>query len=86
MAVIFTNFGMFCSNFPQITYSNRTTSFIAVLGIALAMLALSFSTHFALYVIIYGVFYGFFIGYGYMAPLKNCYDHLPDRKGTFLVI
>jgi len=54
---------------------------IAVVGISLAMLLLSLLQDFVFYAIVYGCLYGFFIGYGYMAPLKNCYDHLPDRKG-----
>jgi hypothetical protein len=81
LAVIFTNVGILISNFPILTFSNRITGLIAVIGISLSMLVLSFCTQFAFYAIIYGVIYGFFIGYGYMAPLKNCYDHLPNRKG-----
>jgi hypothetical protein len=80
--VVFTNVGIFASNFKLITFSNRVTSIIAVSGISVAMLILSFCDHFAYYVVIYGCLYGFFIGYGYMAPLKNCYDHLPHRKGN----
>lgn len=86
IAVVFTNVGIFASNFKIITFSNRLTSLFSVLGISLAMLILSFAEHFAFYVIIYGCLYGFFIGYGYMAPLKNCYDHLPNRKGMAVLI
>jgi hypothetical protein len=25
-----------------------------------------------------------FIGYGYMAPIKNCYEHIPKLKGNQL--
>lgn len=45
------------------------------------MLLLSLVDQFAYYIVIYGLIYGLFIGYGYMAPLKNCYDHMPNRKG-----
>lgn len=86
LAVIFTNFGIFCCNFRILSFSNRITSLISSLGIALAMLLLSFCTQFYLYVMLYGALYGFFIGFGYMAPLKNCYDHLPDRKGRTVAI
>lgn len=33
------------------------------------------------FVVFYGVCYGFSIGIGYFPPLKNCYLHLPNRKG-----
>jgi len=33
------------------------------------------------FVIFYGFSYGFSIGIGYFPPLKNCYLHLPHRKG-----
>jgi hypothetical protein len=81
LAIIFTNVGIFFSNFKFVTFSNRVTSLIASMGISLSMVALSFSTEFQYYVLLYGPVYGFFIGYGYMAPIKNCYDHLPNRKG-----
>ena len=32
-----------------------------------------------------GVF-GFFIGFGYLAPLKNTFEHLPNRKGNKSII
>lgn len=82
LAVVFTNTGIFASNFKALSFANRTTSLISTFGISGAMLLLSFSQSFALYILLYGVLYGFSIGYGYMAPLKNCYDHLPNRKGT----
>jgi hypothetical protein len=81
IAVIATNLGILLSNFKALTFSNRVTSLIATLGISLSMVLLSLVDHFAYYIVIYGLIYGLFIGYGYMAPLKNCYDHLPNRKG-----
>jgi hypothetical protein len=36
--------------------------------------------------VIYGIFYGLFIGFGYLAPIKNCYDHLPNKKGKKNII
>jgi sugar phosphate permease len=86
MAIIFTNIGIFCCNFKILSFSNRITSAISVLGISLCMLILSFLHSFIFYILIYGLLYGFFIGFGYMAPLKNCYDHLPNRKGMNLLI
>jgi hypothetical protein len=23
------------------------------------------------------------LGYGYLVPVRNCYDYLPDKKGIF---
>lgn len=86
MAIIFTNIGIFCCNFKILSFSNRITSAISVLGISLCMLILSFLHSFIFYILIYGLLYGFFIGFGYMAPLKNCYDHLPNRKGIDFII
>jgi hypothetical protein len=77
-----TNVGMFFSNFKIITFSHRTVSLVCVLGIALSTFVLSFCKHFTLFILIYGVIFGLFIGYGYLAPLKNCFDYLPNRKGT----
>ena len=76
-----TNVGMFFSNFQVLTFPNRITSLITVLGIGIATLVMSFCNNFALYIVLYGFTYGFFIGYGYLAPLKNTYEHLPNKKG-----
>ncbi len=32
----------------------------------------------------YGIVFGLFIGYGYFAPVKNCYEQIPDKKGNLL--
>ena len=81
MSVIFTNVGIYCNNFKILTFGNRITALITVIGISLSVLSVSFIDNFIGYIIIYGIIFGFFIGYGYMAPLKNCYEHLPNRKG-----
>lgn len=82
LALIFTNVGIFACNFKWLAFSNRVTSLVTSLGISLSTLALSYCSELYQYVVLYGMVYGFFIGFGYMAPLKNCYDHLPDRKGS----
>ena len=82
LALVFTNFGIFIVNFKIFKFPHRVISLIAVLGMSLSTLALSFVKSFALYIILYGFVFGFFIGFGYLAPLKNTYEHLPNRKGT----
>lgn len=81
-ALISCNLGIFLANFKLLSFSNRMTEFICISGISLTTFALSYCDKLIYYVLLYGVVFGFFIGYGYMAPLKNCYDHLPNRKGN----
>lgn len=76
-----TNAGIFIANVPLFSLSNKAISLVCVCGISASMVLLSLATKFAWYVLVYGVVFGLFIGYGYMAPIKNCYSHLPDRKG-----
>jgi len=68
----------------MLTFSHRITSMISIIGIALSVFTISFSKAFFIYIMIYGVAFGVSIGFGYVAPLKNCYEHIPDRKGKFL--
>lgn len=44
---------------------------------------MSFCDQFWHFLVLYGIVFGLFIGYGYMAPIKNCYQHIPELKGTF---
>lgn len=83
LAICMTNLGMFLSNFKILTFPHRTVSIICVLGIAASTFTMSFCKQFYLFVIIYGIVFGLFIGYGYLAPLRNCFDYLPTRKGNF---
>jgi nitrate/nitrite transporter NarK len=43
---------------------------------------LAFGYAFWQYMLLYGVLFGLFIGFGYLAPMKNCFEHIPDRKGN----
>jgi hypothetical protein len=81
IAIICTNLGIFLSQFKIVSFSNRITALISGLGIALSVFLLSFAKSVPVYILLYGVMFGVCIGYGYMAPLKNCYEHLPNRKG-----
>ena len=81
MTIIFTNVGIYCNNFKILTFSNKMTSLITVIGISASVFVQSFVDNFIGYILIYGIIFGFFIGYGYLASLKNCYEHLPNRKG-----
>jgi hypothetical protein len=81
ISVLCVNAGMVLPRLPALTFSNRVTSLISMVGVAVSVFTISFSHSFSLYVLIYGVIFGVFIGFGYMAPLKNCYEHLPERKG-----
>ena len=85
LAIVATNTGIFLSNFKAISFPHRWVSLICVLGISLCTLSISFCNQFYHFVLLYGIVYGLFIGYGYMAPLKNCYDHLPNRKGKLYI-
>jgi hypothetical protein len=54
---------------------------ISVLGVSASTYALSFVADLFSYIFYYGVWFGLFLGYGYLIPIRNCYDYLPDRKG-----
>ena len=73
--------GMPLINIKAIQFNHRITSAIAVLGVCLSIFAVSFGNRFAYYIVCYGIFFGVFIGYGYMAPIKNCYEYIPTWKG-----
>ncbi len=72
--------------FPKLkalTFSHQITCLICIIGVALSVFTISFSESFFLYILIYGIAFGISIGFGYVAPLKNCYEHIPDKKGNF---
>ena len=74
--------------FPKLkmfTFNNRITCMISIIGVALSVFVISFSQSFFLYILIYGICFGVAIGFGYVAPLKNCYEHIPDKKGSLKV-
>jgi len=56
-------------------------AFVSMVGISASMWVLSYMTSMYTYILFYGITFGVFIGYGYLAPIRNCYDYLPDRKG-----
>ena len=77
------NLGIFLANLPILRFSNRVTCLISAFGVGACSLVVSFLDQFIYYVLIFGVLSGIFVGFAYMAPIKNCYEHLPHRKGTF---
>lgn len=65
----------------KLKFSNFLTSIISIIGISSSVFVISFSKSFALFFLFYGIVFGLFIGFGYVAPVKNCYEHIPDKKG-----
>lgn len=86
ISIIVLNFGMPINNIPQLQFSNRIITLISIIGICLAVFLISFGNAFWHYLLLYGIVFGLFIGYGYLAPIKNCYEHLPGRKGKISFI
>jgi hypothetical protein len=81
ISIIVLNFGMPINSIPRLQFSNRITTLISILGICLAVFLISFGNAFWQYLLLYGIVFGIFIGYGYLAPIKNCYEHIPHLKG-----
>jgi len=75
------NIGMPIQNIPQIRFSNKISTLISILGVSVSVFLVSLGTQFWHFLMLYGITFGLFIGYGYLAPIKNCYEHIPDRKG-----
>lgn len=86
ISIIVLNFGMPLCNIPQLQFSNRITTFISIIGVCGSILTISFGTQFWHYLLIYGIVFGIFIGFGYLAPIKNCYEHIPHLKGNYFII
>ena len=83
LTVIVLTLSMYLVNLPFLQrVSSRSTTIFSVICTCLVYLVLSLAKSYTMYVLIYGVAFGCFIGLGYMAPMKNCYEHIPDRKGT----
>lgn len=87
LSVLFTltfvtiNLGIALSSTFFLRTSNRILCLIALIGMSLSVYISSYMDSFIGYVIFYGFTYGISIGFGYYPPLKNCYLHLPKRKG-----
>jgi hypothetical protein len=81
ISIIVLNVGMPLCNIRQLQFSNRITTLISIVGVCLSVFFISFGQAFWVYVLLYGIFFGVFIGFGYLAPIKNCYEHIPERKG-----
>lgn len=75
------NVGTAIANTFLTNVSNRILCIAAIIAMSLSVFAASFMETFAGFVAFYGVGYGLSIGIGYFPPLKNCYLHLPKRKG-----
>lgn len=54
---------------------------ISVVGVSASTYALSFVIDLFSYIFYYGILFGLFLGYGYLIPVRNCYDYLPTQKG-----
>jgi uncharacterized YccA/Bax inhibitor family protein len=85
VSIIVLNFGMPINNIPQLQFSNKINTLISVIGVCISVCVMSFGNQLWHVMLFYGIFYGLFIGYGYMAPIKNCYEHIPDRKGNYFL-
>ena len=83
ISIVVLNVGMPICNVKQLQFSNRITTLISIVGICAAVLIMSFGSQFWHFLILYGIVFGLFIGYGYLAPIKNCYEHIPELKGKF---
>jgi hypothetical protein len=83
ISIIILNIGMPLNNIPQLQFSNKINTLISVIGICLSVGVMSLANQLWQVMLFYGIFYGLFIGYGYMAPIKNCYEHIPQRKGNY---
>lgn len=83
VSMIVLNLGMPINNIPQLQFSNNINTLISVIGVSVSVCIMSFAHQLWHVMLFYGIFYGLFIGYGYMAPIKNCYEHIPDRKGNY---
>lgn len=82
LTVIVLTLSMYLVNLPFLQrVSSRVMTILCVICTCIVYLALSLAKTYTMYVLIYGVAFGCFIGLGYMAPMKNCYDHIPDRRG-----
>lgn len=87
LTVVVITLSMILVNLPFLQrLSGRLTTIICVICTCLVYLALSLAQSYLMYVLIYGVAFGCFIGLGYMAPMKNCYEHIPDKKGKGAII
>jgi hypothetical protein len=82
ISILVLNFGMPLCNIKQLQFSNRVTTLLSISGVCLSIFAISFCDQFWHYLVIYGILFGLFIGFGYLAPIKNCYQHIPHLKGT----
>jgi OFA family oxalate/formate antiporter-like MFS transporter len=75
------NVGIVLSTLFLSKLSNRIQCIIAVICMSGSVFGASFMTTFFGFCVFYGLFYGISIGIGYFPPVKNCYLHLPTRKG-----
>ncbi len=85
ISILILNVGMPLCNIRMLQYSDRITTLISILGICTSILLVSFGNTFIFYLFVYGIVFGIFIGFGYLAPIKNCYSHIPHLKGTYWI-
>jgi hypothetical protein len=82
ISIFILNVGMPLCNVRQLQFSNRITTLISIVGVCGSIFLISFGDQFWHYLVVYGIVFGMFIGFGYLAPVKNCYSHIPHLKGT----
>lgn len=83
ISIIVLNIGMPLNNIKKLQFSNRITTLISIIGCCISVFFVSFGNNFWVYLALYAMIFAIFIGFGYLAPIKNCYEHIPDRKGIF---
>lgn len=75
------NVGQITTIFLDKYIGNRGLCALAVTMVAGSVFICSFMNSLSGFAAFYGVLYGLSIGLGYLAPVKNAYLHLPNRKG-----
>ncbi len=83
ISIITTNIGIFLSGLKKLRFNYRLMALISIIGVSGSTYALSYMETLYSYLLLYGVLFGLFLGYGYLVPVRNCYDYLPEKKGIF---
>lgn len=82
ISIITTNIGIFLSGLKKLRFNYRLMALISIIGVSGSTYALSYMETLLQYLLIYGVLFGLFLGYGYLVPVRNCYDYLAEKKGN----
>ena len=82
ISIITTNIGIFLSGLKKLRFNYRLMALISIIGVSGSTYALSYMESLYSYLLLYGVMFGLFLGYGYLVPVRNCFDYLPEKKGN----